>query len=54
VRVVSEKAPVVLAFIENALVALALFFLSVTVDELVAAVVTRHHNSEMVPGVNGI
>jgi hypothetical protein len=53
-EVVSEKAPVVLAFIENVLFALALFFLRVTVDELVAAVVTRHHNNEMVPDENGI
>ena len=30
---VSEKAPVVLAFIENVFVALALFFLRVTVEE---------------------
>jgi len=43
-----------LAFIENVLVALALFFLRVTVEELVAAVVTRHHNNEMFPGENGI
>jgi hypothetical protein len=40
--------------LENLLDALALFFLRVTVDEVVAAVVTRHHNSEMVPGKNGI
>ena len=43
-----------MALIENVLDALALFFLRVTVDELVVAVVTRHHNSEIVPGENGI
>jgi hypothetical protein len=52
--VVSEKPPVVFAFIDIVLFALAPFFLSVTVDELVAAVVTRHHNNEMVPAENGI
>jgi hypothetical protein len=31
-----KKAPVVLAFIENMLLALVLFFLRVTIDELVA------------------
>jgi hypothetical protein len=38
-EVVSEKAPVVLAFIEDMLDALTLFFRNVTVDELVAAAV---------------
>jgi hypothetical protein len=42
------------AFIESVLFSLVLFFLRVTVDELVAAVVTRHHNNEIVPGENGI
>ena len=51
--VVSEKAPVVLAFIDIVLDAFVPFFLRVTVDELVAAVVTRHHNNEMVPDENG-
>jgi nicotinamidase-related amidase len=32
---------------------MALFFLRVTVEE-VAAVVTRHHNNEIVPAENGI
>jgi hypothetical protein len=43
-----------LAFIENVLFALALFFLMVTVDELAAAVVTRYHNNVIVPVENGI
>ena len=34
--------------------ALVLFFLRVTVDKLVAAVVTRHPNNEIVPGENCI
>ena len=48
------KGVVVLAFIDIVLFALAPFFLMVAVDELVAAVVTRHHNNEMVPHENGI
>ena len=43
-----------MAFIEDVLDALTLFFLSVTVDELVAAVITRHNNNGMVTGENGI
>ena len=43
-----------MAFIEIVLFAFVLFFLRVTVDELVAVVIARHHNNEMIPGENGI
>ena len=50
----SENAPIWLAPIEKVSFPLPEFLLNTTVDEDVAAVVTRHHNNEMVTDENGI
>jgi hypothetical protein len=50
----SENAPVWLAPIEKVSIPLLEFLRNTTVDEHVAAVVTRHHNLDIVPAGNGI
>jgi hypothetical protein len=50
----SENAPVWLAPIEKVSFPLPEFLRNTTVDEDVAAVVTRHHNFDNVPAGNGI
>jgi hypothetical protein len=50
----SENAPVWLAPIEKVSFPLPEFLRNTTVDEDVAAVVTRHHNLDIVPAGNGI